>query len=236
MVNSQIHILYHDKNFIVVDKPAGFHVHPHDQIRCQVPREKVCLYAVRDKLKQRIYPVHRLDAGTSGVLLFALSPDSARTLCQLFSKREIKKTYHAVVRGFVPAEAQINLELPSDSSGGLVDAQTSYRRLATVDLPFAVGKKFSSSRYSLVEVCPLTGRWHQIRRHFNRISHPLLGDGEHGDTRHNQVFREKLGISGLCLKAQRIEFLHPWTREAFSIESPTCDRWKQIRNLFKVPL
>ncbi len=236
MVNPQINLLYQDKHFIALDKPAGFHVHPHDQLNFRVPRDKVCLYLARTMMNQHVYPVHRLDAGTNGVLLFALSPESATGLSQLFIKKEIKKTYHAVTRGFIHSEAQINLPLESDSSGKLVDAQTSYRRLGTVELPFAVGKRFSSSRYSLAEVFPHTGRWHQIRRHFNRISHPLLGDGEHGDTRHNQVFREKLGISGLCLRAQRIEFLHPWTDEIVSIESPACDRWKKIADLFNVPL
>jgi tRNA pseudouridine65 synthase len=226
-------LLYQDEYFIAVDKPSGFHVHPHEDRRNRVERDKVCLYLARDMLNQHVYPVHRIDAGTNGVLLFALSSDSARVLCKMFAEREMTKTYQAVVRGFTPEGGVIETPLESDSTGELMDAKTSYRRLAIVELPVAVGSRFKTARYSWVEAQPFTGRWHQIRRHFNRQSHPLLGDSEHGDTRQNQFFRNELGIPGLCLKAQSLELRHPWTGANVKIEAPLCEKWARIEDLFQ---
>lgn len=225
-------LLYKDDYFVAINKPSGFHVHPPEDSTYRIPREKICLYQVRDMLNQRVYPVHRLDAGTSGVLLFALSSDSARGLCQLFAERSTNKTYHALVRGYTPEAGCIDTALASDSSGQLLEARTSYKRISTLELDIAIGKKFPTARYSLVEVQPHTGRFHQIRRHFNRISHPLIGDAYHGDSRHNQFFRNHLEIEGLCLKATRLEFCHPWTGEMISIEASECEKWNKIQTLF----
>lgn len=228
-------LIYQDEYFIAINKPSGFHVHPHENAQHRVSRDKICLYQVRKMMKQHVYPVHRLDAGTSGVLLFALSSPAAGKLCKLFTDRETEKTYQAVVRGYTPESGVIELPLALDSTGEMVEAKTSYQRLGIVEFPIAVGKKFPTARYSWIEVKPHTGRYHQIRRHFNRISHPLLGDAVHGDSKHNQFFRNHLGIKGLCLKALRLEFLHPWSGEKIAISAPPCDKWKQIEELFLSP-
>ncbi|MEN0059473.1 MAG: pseudouridine synthase [Bdellovibrio sp.] len=225
-------LLYKDEHFIAVFKPSGFHVHPHENVQHRVSRDKICLYHARRMMKQHVYPVHRLDAATSGVLLFALSSASASRLCKIFSDREVHKTYQAVVRGYVKDEETLDIPLELDSTGDLVEARTHYKRLGTVEFPVAVGKKFPTARYSWVEVQPHTGRYHQIRRHFNRISHPLLGDAVHGDSHHNRFFRNQIGIEGLCLKALRLEFTHPWSEKSISIEAPACERWNKIQNLF----
>ena len=107
-------LLYQDEHFIAVDKPSGFHVHPHENEQHHVSREKICLYHARRMMKRHVYPVHRLDAGTSGVLLFALSSQSAGVLCKMFAEKNLQKTYHAVVRGFVKPEAEIDLPLELD--------------------------------------------------------------------------------------------------------------------------
>jgi tRNA pseudouridine65 synthase len=231
-------VLFHDEHLIAVDKPAGYHVHPHEMPQHRVSRDKICLYHVRRLAKKRVYPVHRLDAGTCGVLLFALSSDDAREMCALFNERKIQKKYQAVVRGFTPLEGNIDLQLELDSTGTLVDAMTRYQRKATVEFPVAIGNRFPTSRYSLVDVEPATGRFHQIRRHFNRIAHPLLGDAEHGDSRHNTFFRNRLGIEGLCLKAHSLQFTHPWTKEELLLEAPDSEKWKKIHLVFDptVPL
>lgn len=225
-------IIYQDEYFFAIDKPAGYFVHPPELSPYPVPKEKICLYHLRRLFKQDVFPVHRLDAPTSGVLLFAMSKDSTRELSRLFMERKLQKTYHAVVRGYVAEEGHIDLPLEIDEVGTLLEATTLYKRLATVELPYAVGKKYSTTRYSLVEVQPVTGRWHQIRRHFDRISHPLLGDIEHGDSHHNRFFRDELKIQGLCLKALRIQLEHPWLGHNLSIEAPACAKWNKIYQLF----
>lgn len=225
-------LLFQDEHFIAVDKPSGFHVHPHEIKKNRVSRDKTCLYLARDMMGKHVYPVHRLDAGTSGVLLFALSSASASVLCKLFVEKSLQKTYHAVVRGYTPEKGDIELPLELDSTGDLVAAKTSYARMATVEFPVGVTKKFPTARYSLVQAQPVTGRWHQLRRHFNRISHPLIGDADHGDCRQNRFFRNDLGVPGLCLKAQSLEFIHPWTQEPLKIEASSCEKWQKIYGLF----
>ncbi len=225
-------LLYQDEHFIAVDKPSGFHVHPHEDKRNRISRDKTCLYLARNMMGKYVYPVHRLDAGTSGVLLFALSSASASILCKLFAEKSMLKTYHAVARGYTPENGDIELPLELDSTGDLVEAKTTYSRMATVEFPVAVIKRFSTARYSLVEAKPLTGRWHQLRRHFNRISHPLIGDADHGDCRQNRFFKNDLGVLGLCLKAQSLEFTHPWLDKTLKIEASHCEKWKRIYNLF----
>lgn len=229
-------VIYQDEYFIAVNKPSGYHVHPPEDRRIRVPKEKICLYQVRDLIHQKVYPVHRLDAGTSGVLLFALSSEAARKMCTLFSERQTQKTYLAVARGYTPESLEIEIPLELDSTGELAEARTSLKRLATLELPVAIGKKFPTARYSLIEVKPHTGRYHQIRRHLNRISHPLLGDAYHGDTRHNQFFRNDLKIEGLCLKAIELSFLHPWLGTQVTLKAPDCDKWKKIQYIFNSDL
>lgn len=229
---SPLKIIYQDENFFAIDKPPGFFVHPPELSPYPVPKERICLYHLRKMFRHDVFPVHRLDAPTSGVLLFAKSRQDARELNRLFAERLMHKTYQAVVRGFVPENGSIDLPLEVDEGQSLVEAQTLYRSLAQVELPHAVGKKYPTSRYSLVQVHPVTGRWHQIRRHFDRIAHPLLGDIEHGDSHHNRFFRDTLNIKGLCLKATKIEMESPWNGKNVQIEAPLCEKWSQIHSLF----
>ncbi|MNL51532.1 tRNA pseudouridine synthase C [compost metagenome] len=84
-----------------------------------------------------------------------------------------------------------------------------------------------------MQVNPVTGRWHQIRRHFDRIAHPLLGDIEHGDSHHNRFFRDELKIKGLCLKASSVQLVHPWNGEMLEISAPSDEKWDQIQDLFQ---
>ena len=191
---------------VVIDKPAGYHVHPPETNAHKVPRKKIILHQLRDQIGQYVYPVHRLDVSTSGVLAFALNPEKAKELCSYFENQQVKKTYWACVRGHMDPLGLIDIPLESDSSDAWQEARTDFKTLKTIELPEAVGKKHSTARYSWIEVYPRTGRFHQIRRHMNRISHPVIGDAQHGDSKHNRFFREKLGISGLCLRAMSLEF------------------------------
>lgn len=228
MADGPFKILHLEDDFVAIEKPQGFHVHQPEFPRKRVPNEVVCLPNLRDQLGQYLYPVHRLDVGTEGVLLFALNKETANYFCRRFEEGTVHKTYFAIVRGWVDDEGLIDRPLALDSTGELVPARTRYRTHARVELPYAVGKRHSTARYSLVEANPESGRFHQIRRHFARISHPLVGDTAHGDSYHNRFFREELGLPGLWLKAKKIEFHHPRTGERVIIEAPWGERWKTL--------
>jgi tRNA pseudouridine65 synthase len=213
-----LRILYQDENLVAIDKPAGFHVHPPEDARHRISRGSNCLHLLRKQLEQFLYPVHRLDRATSGVLLFAFQSEVARELNVALAAGQCRKTYFAVVRGWTKEDDTI--EHPLEDRVTI----TSYERVATLELPESVGR-YPTARYSLVKVSPRTGRTHQIRRHFAHLSHPLIGDTVYGDGRHNQFFREKLDFRGLFLKAYSLEFTHPVTSRPMKINARWNDLW-----------
>lgn len=226
-------ILYSDEHIVVIDKPPGYYVHPPEKSDYPIPYSEILLYRLRDHFKKKVYPIHRLDVATSGVLVYGFSSEAASNLQKIWQTDLVQKEYWAVARGWLALnEGQIDLPLEADGEGVLQNALTYYKKIAQTELPFAVGKKFSTSRYSLLEVRLATGRWHQIRRHFNRISHPLIGDGSHGDSHHNRFFREKLGIAGLCLRAKSLRFPHPISETPLIFEAPETEKWRKIQLLF----
>ncbi len=237
MADVRFNILRQEADFVAIAKPPGFHVHQPEFPRRRVPKEVTCLPNLRDQIQQYVYPVHRIDVGTEGVLVFALNKETANGLCRQFQGGLVRKTYYAIVRGYTQDEGVIDIPLELDSTGEAAESLTTYRTLARTELPYAVGKRHASARYSFVEAKPETGRYHQVRRHFGRLSHPLVGDREHGDSHHNRFFRETLGLGGLWLKAKSIEFNHPANGERISIESPWTPRWKECLNKlgWKVP-
>jgi tRNA pseudouridine65 synthase len=236
-------ILYQDEHFVAIDKPAGFHVHPPEDPSHSISNTRNCLFLLRKQLNQYLYPVHRLDRATSGVVLFGLTQFSARNLCALFRNQEIKKTYFCVARGWTAENGEINRSLKSeiednsetwsDFENEAKDSLTVFQRIDKIALPYAVGKH-STSRYSLVRVLPQTGRRHQIRRHFHSASHPLIGDSIYGDGKHNRIFRDDLKIPGLLLKAQSLEFSHPHTGQLLKISSRWNGLWHQVFDLFGI--
>jgi tRNA pseudouridine65 synthase len=222
----ELTLLYKDEQLVAVNKPAGLLVH-----RSNIDRHETrfALQLLRDQLGRHVYPVHRLDKPTSGVLLFALSPAIAAQLTLCFASRQVAKTYLAVVRG-VPEEAGIIdhplAEEPDRLPHGQPqtayepqEAVTEYRRLATVELPFAVGR-YPASRYSLLAVTPQTGRRHQLRRHLKHLLHPVIGDTNYGEGRHNRLFRDEFHCHRLLLHAAEISFPHPTTGVMLTISSP----------------
>lgn len=223
-------ILLREKDFVAIEKPPGFHVHKPEDKRARIPRELICLHNLRDQINEYVYPVHRLDVGTDGVLLFALNKEAARSLANQFQNHVIKKKYFALSRGWAHDEGVIDVPLDHASTGLPMTALTHYKTHQKVELPFAVGKRHSTSRYSLVEARPQTGRFHQIRRHLARLSHPIVGDTVHGDSHHNRFFRTQLEAPGLWLKAKELEFQHPTTGISIKIESAWSDRWLQLFN------
>lgn len=230
-------ILRQTPEFVAIHKPPGFHVHQPEDPRHRADREFICLNNLRNQLDTYLYPVHRLDVGTEGVLLFALTKEAATGLGNQFKNRLIKKTYFAIARGWANDQGSVDVSLDLDSTGVSVEAYTSYRTHQRVEMPYPIGKRFTSARYSLVEAHPETGRYHQIRRHLARLAHPLVGDNEHGDSHHNKYFRTVLEEPGLWLISKVVEFHNPVTGEPVRIETVWTPRWLRIFNRlgFTVP-
>lgn len=226
--------LFEDEHFIAIDKPPGFHVHPPENGLWKVPRSKICLYLVRDQLKNYVYPIHRLDAATGGVLIFGKSSVAASQMQTLIKNQTIEKKYLAVIRGHIEESLVIDRPLKSDSSDQLLPSQTLIKRCGQIELPFAVGKRHASARYSLIDVEPKTGRFHQIRRHCAAQAHPIIGDIMHGDSYHNRFFRETMAIPGLLLHSYQLTFKHPFTEQELTIKTDWSDRWKKVFEVFQL--
>lgn len=212
---AKLSIIYRDADLVAVYKPSGLLVH-----RSPIDRHETrfALQQVRDQLGQRVYPVHRLDKPTSGVLLFALSPESAAQLAGQFARHTVRKQYLAVVRGYCAEQGTVDhaiIDKPDSRAdadrrqpGAARSAQTAYRCLATVELPHAVDR-YPSSRYSLVALYPREGRRHQLRRHMKHIGHPIIGDAKYGKGVHNRFFREHYGCHRLLLACTAMALVHP---------------------------
>lgn len=218
-------ILYQDKHLVVVYKPAGMLVHR----SFRAPQEtEFLLQRLRDQLGQRVYPVHRLDRPTAGLLVFALDADSARRLTESFTERGVQKSYLAIVRGHVQAAGEIDYPLQEqlddyDDPRTQLDkdpqpARTSYVPLAQVTLPIAIGR-YPEARYSLLRLHPHTGRQHQLRRHLKHIFHPIVGDTSYGEGRHNRLFREHFAWQRLALASLGLGFYHPYSGEWVDVQS-----------------
>jgi len=208
-------LLYRDTHVVAVNKPSGLAVHRSKD----TGRAPVLLQQLRDQLQQWVYPVHRLDRPTSGVIVFGLSPAAARQLSMQFRLHEVEKTYIAVVRGYTETEGTIDHSITDKEKHTARASVTDYRRLSTFEVPVAVGR-YQTARYSLVEVRPRTGRRHQIRRHFCHISHPVIGDTMYGDGRHNRMFRHRLHARRLMLMAVRLTVRHPETGDRLALHAP----------------
>lgn len=229
-------ILYRDEHLIAIDKPPGLLVHRSDIDRHET---RFAVQLLRDQIGRRVQPVHRLDRGTSGVLLFAFDPGVTRELGRQFEENEIGKTYLAVVRGWPPEAGTIDhaLSRQHDDYGRSrpeappQPAVTRFRRLATIELPVAVDR-YPATRYALVELSPLTGRQHQLRRHMKHIAHPIIGDATHGKGAHNRYFQNAFSCSRLLLACLRLEFRHPVTGAHVVVEAAPRDQFAALLERF----
>lgn len=208
-------VLYRDAWLVAVAKPPGMAVHRSEQVHDRAP----ALQVLRNQLGCWVYPVHRLDRGTSGVLLFALDPETARLVGEALTRRDVDKRYVAIVRGFAPEHAEVDYPLREAPDTPLQPAHTTLRRLGTVVLPIPVGR-YPEARYSLVELRPHTGRLHQLRKHMAHLRHPIVGDVGHGEGRHNRLFRERFGVHRMLLHARAMTLPHPVTGTPLQLRAP----------------
>ena len=243
-------ILYQDEYLVAVDKPAGLFVH-----RSFMDRDEIyfALQLIRDQIGQYVYPVHRLDRPTSGVLLFALTKDVAQKLNEAFASKsngegmgkknselDLTKTYYALVRGYLPITEQAelidySLKEKLDKLGDKnvsrdkapQSAKTYYQVIKQASLPVALGK-FDSVRYSLVKLLPITGRRHQIRRHLAHLRYPILGDINYGDNKQNPFFIQHFGFKRLMLIAKSLCFIHPITNQKITITAEFDQQWQHV--------
>ncbi len=227
-------ILYQDEYLVIINKPAGLFVH-----RSFMDKEEkyFALQLLRDQLGQYVYPVHRLDKPTSGVLIFALSSEIARLLNEAFTNQKVKKTYYALVRGHLQGEGEIDYSLKEklDKLGDKnvsrnkapQSALTYYQSINTASLPISVGK-YPSVRYSLIKLQPKTGRRHQIRRHLAHLRHPIIGDINYGDNKQNPFFIEYFGFKRLMLLAKEICFIHPISQQLVTVSASFDQQWQQV--------
>jgi tRNA pseudouridine65 synthase len=225
-------ILFRDEHLVAVHKPSGLLVH---RTKLDAAERRCLLQMLRAQLRQRVYPVHRLDKGASGAMLFALRREVASAFGEVVRHCRLRRTYIAVVRGLTPESGEIDYPLatrldPAERRGDAAPALarpprptlTRYRRLASAELPCRVDR-YATSRYSLLQLEPLTGRRHQLRRHLHHLSHPIIGDSTYGKGGHNRLFTRLFGCRRLLLACVELRFDHPLTGAPVTVTAPIAD-------------
>ena len=218
-----LEIIYRDEDMIAINKPHGLLVH---RSAIAADAGEFAMQTLRNQIGRRVYPVHRLDRKTAGLLLFALNNQMSASLQKMFAGGEISKTYLAIVRGYTDDEGAIDYPLKREN-GTIQNAITHYRTLqrAEMDSP---SHTHTTSRYSLVEVKPATGRMHQIRRHFAHILHPVIGDRPHGCNKQNRFFKNTFGMETMLLHASGLGFTHPVTGKPLLLKAGLHDEFKRM--------
>jgi tRNA pseudouridine65 synthase len=219
-------ILFQDEHLVAVNKPHGLLVH---RSSIAADASEFALQILRDQLRQTVFPAHRLDRKTGGVLLFALDKDTEKAMQRQFMENQVSKTYLAIVRGHTPDEEEIDYPLRKEN-GTLQDALTRYKTLNRAELDVPLGNH-PTSRYSLVEAKPETGRMHQLRKHFSHIFHPIIGDRTHGCNKQNKLFKERWEMETMLLHASQLSFTHPVTNELITIDAPLHDEFLRVMEL-----
>ena len=232
-------ILFQDDDYVAVHKPPGLLVH-----RSELAREAdtAALQIVRDQIGMHLFPVHRLDRPTSGVLIFALSKEAAQAFVDGLTHKTVEKEYWAIARGWIHDAVDLDSALdknqvypPSNKNHlepKLQEAITQFRPGLTCELNIPV-RPYDTARYSLVKASPKTGRTHQIRRHLARLRHPIIGDTRYGDGPHNLMYRERFKCYRLLLAAVSLDFTHPRTGSKTRIfAEPSEDFGEVAQQLF----
>lgn len=219
-------IIYQDEYLVAINKPHGLAVHRSEYVG---NADVFAVQELRNQIGQFVYPCHRIDRKTSGVLLFALDTEVNALIQKQFAENKVKKKYLAIVRGYTNDSGLIDYPLTNEK-WKTQDAVTGYKTIqrAEAEIPFG---KFKTSRYSLVEAYPQTGRLHQIRKHFAHILHPIIGDRPHGCNKQNKMFKEKFEMTTMMLHAAEIVFNHPVTKKEIIINAGIHSEFKRMMDL-----
>lgn len=221
-----LEIVYQDDHLIAINKPHGLLVH-----RSSIANDakEFALQMLRDQVERHVSPVHRLDRKTGGLLLFAFEKDIEIAMQKQFQHGEVLKKYLAVLRGYAPDSLDIDYPLAKEN-GTVQEAFTSFVTLKRSELDVAFGKH-ATSRYSLVEATPTTGRMHQLRKHFAHIFYPIIGDRKHGCNKQNKFFKEQWEMTTMLLHASELQFKHPVTGESVHLKAEVQDEFKRVKAL-----
>jgi tRNA pseudouridine65 synthase len=223
-------ILFEDDFLVGINKPHDLLVH-----RSSIARDvsEFALQKLRDQLHIWVSPVHRLDRKTSGVLLFAKQKDAEIAMQKQFAEGLVRKAYLAIVRGHTPDEQAIDYPLKKEN-GNLQEAYTHFKTLFRTELPIPLGQH-PTSRYSLVEAKPTTGRMHQLRKHFSHIFHPIIGDTAHGCNKQNRMFKAQWNSNTMYLHASALNFKHPVNEQPITILAPLQPQFIKMMTIMGWP-
>jgi tRNA pseudouridine65 synthase len=221
-----LEIIYRDEHLIAINKPHGLLVH---RSSIAADASEFALQLLRDQIGTKVNPVHRIDRKTGGILLFAFNKDVEIAMQKAFMENQVSKKYLAIVRGHTLDAEDIDYPLRKEN-GTLQDAFTSYTTLKRAELDIALGKH-PTSRYSLVEAVPTTGRMHQLRKHLSHIFHPIIGDRTHGCNKQNKLFLEQWEMTTMLLHASQLAFIHPITREEVKIQAALQPEFARVMEI-----
>jgi len=221
-----LEIIYQDNYCLLVTKPNNVLVHHAHHSRNKIEEESL-IQLIENQFGKRYYPIHRLDRKTSGIILLASKREYVASFQALFTNNEIQKIYYGVVRGFSQDNKIINSPVKGRDALVYREAETHLNCLDKIELNIPV-KPYDSSRYSLVELRPKTGRMHQLRIHMNKVSTPLINDAKYGDKNHDLMYAKQFGWKNLFLHAGSLEFIHPFTNKKLILKSSFSEDWIQL--------
>jgi len=221
-----LEIIYQDNYCLLVTKPNNVLVHHAHHSRNKIEEESL-IQLIENQFGKRYYPIHRLDRKTSGIILLTSKREYVASFQALFTNNEIQKIYYGVVRGFSQDNMIINSPVKGRDALVYREAETHLNCLDKIELNIPV-KPYDSSRYSLVELKPKTGRMHQLRIHMNKVSTPLINDAKYGDKNHDLMYAKQFGWKNLFLHAGSLEFIHPFTNKKLILKSSFSEDWVQL--------
>ncbi len=224
-----IEIVYEDDVLLAVNKPNNYLIH-HSNYARNI-EEITLLEQLQQQFGFPLYPVHRLDRKTSGIILLLKNKEFIPQFQALFTNNTIHKTYYAIVRGFSPETGKVDSPVKNDDTGVYKEALTNYQTICSIELDIPV-TPYEKSRYSLIKLMPETGRMHQLRKHMNKINHPIVGDYKYGDRFHNRMFETQFNCNYLFLLAHQITFTHPLTHQEMCLTASFPLDWLLIFNVF----